>query len=261
MAPENAERRYPLVFFLHGMWEDANRWMGRGGAELFEAAITAKKIPPVIVVVPDAGDTFYADTLNGKQLYSRFVYDELVPWVDRGWRTTGSREGRVMAGHSMGGFGALRFAFGRPDLFSAVFVHMAAILPENPAEVSGRSQRVMDYLQERGVVERLFGDPIDLDRWKAAHPLTIAATAKLEPSVAIYFDCGESDSYGFDEGARALHEVLEKRKIPHEFAIRPGGHGWAFVRSAFTHSSAFLDKHLKAPKKPADDKPASRGGQ
>jgi S-formylglutathione hydrolase FrmB len=258
--PENAERRYPVVFFLHGMWEDSNRWMGsRGGAAMFEEAIKSKKIPPVILVVPDAGDTFYSDTLNGKQLYSRFVYEELVPWVDKTWRTTGSREGRVIAGISMGGFGALRFAFNRPDLFSAVFVHMPAILPENPAEVSGRSQRVMGFLNEGGVIEKLFGDPIDLDRWKAANPLTVAATAKLEPRPAIYIDCGEADSYGFDEGCRALHDVLEKRSVPHEFAIRPGGHGWAFVRSAFPHSGAFLDKHLKASKKP-EDKAASRGG-
>jgi S-formylglutathione hydrolase FrmB len=95
--------------------------------------------------------------------------------------------------------------------------------------------------------------------WKASNPLTLAETATLEPAVGIYFDCGESDSYGFDEYCRLLDEVLTKRGIPHEFAIRPGGHGWAFVRSAAPHSLAFLDKHLKASKKP-EDKAASRGG-
>jgi S-formylglutathione hydrolase FrmB len=256
----NKEKRYPIVFFLHGLHESSQRWLSdRGGASLFDTAIKDKKIPPVIVIVPDAGYSFYADTLDGKRPYAKFVIQELVPWTDKTFRTTGRREERIMSGSSMGGFGALRFAFKRPDLFSAVFVHQPAILPESPADVSGRSQRVIGFLQESHVIEDLFGDPIDMEVWKGSNPLSLASTAKFDPPIDIYFDCGESDSYGFDEPARAMDEVLTKRGIPHEFAIRPGTHGNAFVRSAFPYSLAFLDKHLKAQKK-AEDKPASRPG-
>lgn len=256
----NKDKRYPLVYFLHGLHEGAVRWLSdRGGASMFDAAIKEKKIPPLIVMVPDAGYSFYSDTLDGKKPYAKFVIQELVPWADKAFRTTGRRQERIMAGSSMGGFGALKFAFKHPELFSAVFAHQPAILPESPADVSGRSQRVMGFLQQGHVIEDLFGDPIDLEVWKASNPLSLASTAKLDPPLAIYFDCGESDSYGFDEPCRAMDEVLTKRGIAHEFAIRPGTHGNDFVRSAFPHSLAFLDKHLKAQKK-AEDNPASRPG-
>jgi S-formylglutathione hydrolase FrmB len=255
--PANAEKRYPIVFFLHGLFENPNRWMDRGGGVLFDEAIKAGKIPPVIVIVPDGTGSFYSDTLDGKRPYAKFFTQELLPWADKTYRTTGKRDERIMAGSSMGGFGALRFAFTHPELFSAVFVHQPAVLPESPAQVSGRTQRVMSYLDQDGTLDNLFGDPIDIDVWKASNPLTLGATFKLEPKLAIYFDCGESDSYGFDETCRALDEVLTKRGVAHEFAIRPGGHGWEFMRSAFPHSLAFLDKHLKAPKK-AEDKTDSR---
>jgi S-formylglutathione hydrolase FrmB len=256
----NKDQRYPLVYFLHGLHEGAVSWLSsRGGASLFDNAIKDKKIPPLIVIVPDAGYSFYSDTLDGKKPYAKFVIQELVPWADKTFRTTGRREERVMSGSSMGGFGALKFAFQHPEIFSAVFAHQAAILPDSPAEVSGRSQRVMGFLQQNGTLELLFGDPIDVEVWKASNPLSLASTAKFDPPLAIYFDCGESDSYGFDEPARAMDEVLTKRGIPHEFAIRPGTHGNEFVRSAFPYSLAFLDKHLKAQKKPQDN-PASRPG-
>jgi enterochelin esterase-like enzyme len=268
--PANAKTRYPVVFFLHGLFEGAERWMGRGGAELFDNAIKEKKLPPMLLICPDAGMTFYADTLDGKKPYARFFVEELVPFVDKTYRTTGDRLHRIVAGSSMGGFGALRFALKHPDLFSAVIAHEPAILWESPADVSPRGQRVMSMLQERGYLSDLFGDPIDPELWKAANPLSMAETADLSPGVGIYVDCGESDSYGFDDTCRAFDAVLTKRNIPHEFAIRPGGHGWAFVRSAFPHSAAFLDKHLKknpqstagsaSPKKAAEPAASRPGG-
>jgi S-formylglutathione hydrolase FrmB len=258
----NKDKRYPLVYFLHGLHESSSRWLSdRGGASMFDNAIKEKKIPPLIVIVPDAGYSFYSDTLNGKKPYAKFVIQELVPWADKTLRTTGRREERIMSGSSMGGFGALKFAFQHPELFSAVFAHQAAILPDSPADVSGRSQRVMGFLQQGNVIEDLFGDPIDMDVWRSSNPLSLASTAKFDPPLAIYFDCGESDSYGFDEPARLMDEVLTKRGIPHEFAIRPGTHGNDFVRSAFPYSMAFLAKHLEKQKKPQDNSASRPGGK
>jgi S-formylglutathione hydrolase FrmB len=60
----------------------------------------------------------------------------------------------------------------------------------------------------------------------------------------IYFDCGLQDDYGFDAGTRALHEALEKRKIPHEFHLYPGGHTWQYVAEHFGESLGFLSRAL-----------------
>jgi S-formylglutathione hydrolase FrmB len=243
--PANANKRYPVVFYLHGLWESAERWVGRDGALLFDTAIKEKALRPVIVIVADAGFTFYSDTLDGKKPYAKFFIEEFVPWVDLTFRTTGKRSGRLIGGNSMGGFGALKFAFQHPELFSAVAVHSPAILPENPAEVSPRARRTMGFLKERGVLKALFGDPIDLEKWKAANPIALAETAKLDPPVAIYVDCGEDDDYEFDEGCRTLNAVLKKRNLKHEFAIRPGDHGWSYIRAAMPHALKFFETQLK----------------
>jgi S-formylglutathione hydrolase FrmB len=244
----NASKRYPIVFFLHGLWEDADRWFGRGGARMFDAAIQDGKLPPLIVLVPNAEMSFYSDSLDGKTPYARFFIEELVPWADAKFRTTGKREQRLIAGNSMGGFGALKFAFNHPELFAAVGVHSPAILPENPADASPRARRTMKFLQSRGVLKSLFGDPIDLEKWKAANPLALANTAKLEPPIGIYVDCGDQDEYEFDEGCRTLDEILTRRKIAHEFAIRPGDHGWAYIQASMPFLFKFLDTQLKSSK-------------
>src|SRR5262249_6925193 len=155
----NAEKKYPICFFLHGLWESSDRWVGRGGATMFDDAIKEKKLPPMIVIIPDAGMSFYSDTLDGKKPYARFFIEEFVPWADKTSRTTGKRAERLIAGNSMGGYGALKFAFNHPELFSAVGVHSPAILPENPNEASGRAQRTLARLKERGVLKDLFGEP------------------------------------------------------------------------------------------------------
>jgi S-formylglutathione hydrolase FrmB len=244
----NATTRYPVVFFLHGLFESAERWFNRGGGYLFDQAVKEKKLPPVILIVPSAGFSFYSDSLDGKTPYARFFIEEFVPWVDVTFRTKKGREGRLIAGNSMGGFGALKFAFTRPDLFSAVGVHSPAILPENPEDASARAQRTIGFLRDRRVLEQLFGEPIDLDKWKAANPLSLAGTAKLDPSIGIYVDCGEDDEYEFDEGCRALKAALDKRRIPHQFAIRDGDHGWGYIRASLPHLIEFFAKHLKAQK-------------
>ncbi len=242
-AKDRAEVRYPVVYFLHGLFENADRWVQRGGASMLEAAITAGELPPVIVVAPDAGMSFYCDTIDGKRPYARFFIDECVPWADATFRTTRTRSARAIVGSSMGGFGALHFAFMRPDLFAAVAVHSAAILPDDTSAWSSRAQRAMGFLAAE--VADVFGDPIDAARWKSVNPLHLARKLDPETAPAIYLDCGSEDRYAFDDGCRHLGEVLTERKIPRICEIRPGNHGWDYLKDAHPHALRFLGETLK----------------
>ncbi len=246
--PAQANTRYPVMFFLHGLFEDPERWVARGGAELLDRAIAKKDFPPCILVVASAGFTFYCDTLDGSHPYGRFYIEEFVPFVDKTYRTFGDRAHRLIAGSSMGGFGALKFAFQRPELFVAVAVHSAALLPDDMSKASMRAQRAMDRLS--GQLADLFGDPLDQNVWNANNPMALAKKLKPDTGLAIYFDCGSEDSYGFDEGCRELAQLLTTQKVPHETAIRPGGHGWEFLRDSFPHSLAFMKKVLMPAKSP-----------
>ncbi len=253
--PANKDKRYPVIFFLHGLFESPERWVMRGGMKFIDDPVKAKEFPPCVLVVADGGTSFYCDTKDGKQPYGRFYIEEFVPFVDRTFRTFGDRPHRLIAGSSMGGFGALKFAFLHPELFVAVAVHSAALLPEDLEQASPRAHRAMGYMKRQ--LADIFGDPVDKKIWDANNPMVLARKFRPAQPLGIYFDCGSEDSYGFDEGCRELGKILDECKIPHETAIRPGDHGWEFLRDAVRFSVPFLKKHLEAAA-PAD---AAAAGQ
>jgi endo-1,4-beta-xylanase len=113
------DRRYPVIYFLHGAPGDENsdaawfsEFVGRMRAE--------RKIPPVVCVFPNGGNSGYAD--HPERMPAIFgeavVIRELLPQIDRSYRTLPSRRGRSIAGFSMGGGGAVRLGMKYPDLFS-----------------------------------------------------------------------------------------------------------------------------------------------
>ena len=256
-APENARRRYPVLYFLHGLFESAERWDSRGGSEMIDAAIRRGDLPPVVCIAPDGGSSFYVDSFDGKAPYARFFIEELLPFVDATYRTDARRETRMIAGASMGGAGALRFALKHPDLFAGVAAHSAAILPKDLEDASAGTKRTLGFVAKR--FGSVFGDPIDQGAYRSANPLTVAEEFKPDPRLKIWFDCGEKDDYEFHIGARLLHETLAKRGVAHVSKILPGDHGWEYIRAATPASMKFLGDALKAA--PAADpktKPASR---
>ena len=108
----------------------------------------------------------------------------------------------------MGGYGALRFAFSHPEMFSAVSAQSAALITESPRE--------LDLAARPGaplgkVLADVFGDPIHVSHWNADDPFLLARkNAAALKKLAIYFNCGQDDNYGFEKGAAALHDELEK---------------------------------------------------
>jgi S-formylglutathione hydrolase FrmB len=227
-------RRFPVVYHLHGLGGDEQWLLNYGGWDIAEQAREQGKIRDLVIITPDGGRSFYVNSMDGEERYEDFFIQEFVPAVEKRYRAGGSRQARGLAGVSMGGYGALRFALKYPRMFSAVAVHSAALVENFPQDATlmfGRNFRA-------------FGDPLDSAYWADINPLTLARSAGGTPQSSIYFDCGLQDDYGFDAGARLLHEILEQRKIPHEFHLYPGGHSWEYIAEHFTASLAFLSKTL-----------------
>jgi S-formylglutathione hydrolase FrmB len=230
----DSARRFPIVYHLHGLGGDEQWLLNAGGWDLVEQAREQDRIGEMVIVTPDAGRTFYVNSKDGETLYEDFFIKEFVPAIEKRYRAGGSRQARGLAGVSMGGYGALRFALKYPRLFSAVAVHSAALVENFPRDATlmfGRNFRA-------------FGDPLDSAYWAETNPLTLARSASGLSQSKIYFDCGLQDDYGFDAGARRLHEILEQRGIPHEFHLYPGSHSWEYVAEHFTESLAFLFEAL-----------------
>ncbi|MFC7219519.1 alpha/beta hydrolase [Streptomyces polyrhachis] len=116
----NPQQPYKTLYLLHGGAGDYDDWTNDGR---FEEQI--KDRFNGIVVMPDAGMAGYytdwAGNADGgfRPLWETFHIGQLLPWIDANFNTTASRSGRMIAGPSMGGFGALKYAGQHPDLFSA----------------------------------------------------------------------------------------------------------------------------------------------
>src|ERR1700759_3050853 len=107
-------RRYPVVYLLHGLKGSANDWVSNR-AHLADYAAQY----PFIIVVPEGHDGWYTDSATvPNEKYESYIIEELIPDVDRRFRTIASREGRAIAGLSMGGYGSLKFGLKYPDRFA-----------------------------------------------------------------------------------------------------------------------------------------------
>ena len=231
-------RHYPIVYELHGLGDNEQMLVQSGGWELVEQFREQKKIGEMIIVTPDAGRSFYVNSRDGKEPYEDFFIKEFVPAIEKRYRAGGSRAARAIGGFSMGGYGALRFAFKYPQMFAAVAVHSAALFEDLPGDVTALF----------GMNFRAFGSPLDRDYWKRNTPFALARASANLTQLQVYLDCGLQDDYGFDAGTKVLHQILDQKKIPNQFHLYPGGHNWQYVADHFEASLEFLSNALSASK-------------
>jgi S-formylglutathione hydrolase FrmB len=219
---DGSKDRYPVLYFLHGLYYSAHRyWEERHTNLTIDELVNDGKIGPLLVVSCDGKNSMYVNSLDGKAKWGDFVATELVQAVDAKYRTIADRGARGVNGDSMGGYGALNVAFKHPDVFGSVSAHSAAIYPVDP-------QQIPDWIKQRGEQWKpIYGWPIDVPHWEEWNPLKEAATLPVETlqKIKIYFDCGDKDRFGFDKSNEALHKILEERKVEHEWHLRSGNHG------------------------------------
>ena len=129
---DQTTNRYPVIYYLHGFtWNDSLQIAADHFDQLLDKAINQKKIKPVIVVIPNhytqyRGSWYTNSALTGN--WADFTTKELVSYVDQHYRTIGDRESRGIAGHSMGGYGAIKLGMLSPNVFSSVYALSPATL-------------------------------------------------------------------------------------------------------------------------------------
>ena len=240
---QNKTRRYPVVYFFHGLGDNEQMFIHGGAFNLVEDLWERQQIGEFLIVTPAAGASFYINSQNGKVRYEDFLVGEFLPQIEARYRIAAARGSRGVSGVSMGGYGALHLAFRHPELFQAVSVESPALIAEFPAFVAPGAA---GGLRAR-VLEETFGSPPDAAFWERSSPLTLAKSARLG-GLQIYFDCGDQDDYGFEDGAKALDRILTARHIPHQAHIYPGRHDWEYFAE---HLPAALEFQSQAfPKQP-----------
>jgi S-formylglutathione hydrolase len=117
--------RFPVIYLLHGIGDTFEAWTENWDVPaLLDRMIGEGTIDPLIVVMPNArnrfGGGFYVNSPVAGN-WQDYVASEIVGLVDRSFRTIAAPESRAVVGHSMGGFGAIRFGMDRPDVFRVIF--------------------------------------------------------------------------------------------------------------------------------------------
>jgi len=245
----DTKRRYPVLYFLHGMFGNEREFERRGVAAAIGKLREEGKIGEFVIVSPAGENSFYLNAKNGPQ-YEDAIIKDLIPYVEKTYRVMATPSGRAIQGISMGGWGALLLAFKHPEMFSTVTTHSAALLDELP-HPEGTDRRTQFILQ---LVGKIFGDPPDEQFFKSVNPVFVVeanAAAIKKSGIKIYFDCGEQDRYGFQKSNKDFDEKLTKLGIAHEFHLFPGNHGWEYMISVADHSYTFLWKNFKTDGKPS----------
>jgi S-formylglutathione hydrolase FrmB len=233
-------KHYPVLYFLHGLGENEQTLFKTGGWNLIEDLRQQHKVGDFLIVTPEARASFYVNSADGKARYSDFFLQEFMPYIEGKYRIQRERKSRAITGISMGGYGALRFAFAYPEMFSAVSAQSAALMTQSPQELNAAMRSGSSFGKLMGPV---FGNPIDVRHWKENDPFSLARKNNHAIATqAIYFNCGRDDEYDFEAGATALDKQLEEEHIKHEFHLYPGNHSASYFGA---HIGEVMEFHSK----------------
>jgi S-formylglutathione hydrolase FrmB len=229
----HSPRRYPVLYFLHGLGDNEQTLFKGGGWELIQDLRQKGQVSDFLVVAPEGKRSFYINSADGRVRYSDFFIREFIPYIESHYSIRRERSARAISGFSMGGYGALRFAFAHPELFSSVSAQSAALIVEPPQQA------------ESGPLGTAFGNPIDVHHWNENSPFVLAKRNRAlirASGVSIYFNCGSKDEFGLDRGAEELDRQLRAEAIQHEYHLYPGNHGGEYF---LAHLGEVLKFHAR----------------
>jgi len=239
------QRHFPVLYWLHGFGGGL-----RGVVPLvrhFDTAIRAGETPPMLVVFPNGlADSMWCDSKDGRVPMETVVVKELVPHIDAAFRTIPLREGRLIEGFSMGGYGAARLCFKHHDLFGAVSIIAGGPLQQ---EFKVNETPRANPIQAQLLLETVYGD--DQEYFKAQSPWVLAEqnADALGSRTRVRLIIGDCDATLGNNRRFDVH--LTQLRIPHTFTVLPGvGHNppavlnalgkanWAFYRAVFGPSAS-----------------------
>jgi len=232
---ETSNLKYPVLYLLHGHGQDLYAWVNFGHIQpTTDELIAHGEIPPAIIVMPDAGTTWFVDR---KEKMETAVIQDLVGDVQRTFRVIDDRKGRVIAGLSMGGYGALRFVLKYPEMFAAAGLLSPAIYdPEVPQGSGARRAGVF------GAAE------FDPAVWKELnYPTLWDAFLAKKIAVPMYINSGDDDDFFIEAEATRLYSLLRKNGQPAELRIVDGAHKWPVWESTIGDAMRYVFRYTARP--------------
>lgn len=210
--------RYPVLYLLHGLTGHYNDWLSRTNLADYAAQYR------LIVVTPEGNDSWYTDSATvATDKYETYVLNELIPDVQRRYRTIEARYARGIAGLSMGGYGAFKFGLKSPGTFVFAGSMSGAFGVTRITEQQVGASRWQTSL-------KLFG-PVGSETRQQNDLFELISNLSADRVSALpyfYFDCGTEDSPLIFPSNRELAALMVEKKIPHEYRELPGDHSWGY---------------------------------
>ena len=229
-------KKFPVLYYMHGIGDNEQSLVNIGGWNLYDDLLRKKKVGEFILAAPAGYATFFINSRDGKISYEDFFLKEFMPAIEKKYRASSSRSQRALVGISMGGFGALHMGFAHPEMFVSTAGIMPALMEKLPSSFGSDAQQQL--------MQRVFGDASNIAYYNRVSVFTFARTQPVASlkRLKIYFAAGASDDYDFEIGGEALHKLLEKRGIPHEWHLDPGRHSVQFALQHFGPALEFTSK-------------------
>ncbi len=236
---ENGRLRYPVLYLLHGANADEKAWVDFGHIrEKADALIASGKIPPAIIVMPGCPSMWWVDGANDKA-ESAFWMD-IVPAVGKRYRTIETRGGRLLAGLSAGGYGAVRYGLRYPEKVAAVAALSPAVYAKSPPATSA-ARINPPFLHPDGKFNQ--------KSWEEHnYPQLIEGYFAQPLRLPFYLVSGDNDSYGIAfETALLFKQLYERQPDLSELRVVDGGHSWSVWEPAINDALAYVFKFAERP--------------
>jgi S-formylglutathione hydrolase FrmB len=228
VTPDNyaAGTQYPVVYLLHGAGGNFSDWVKKGG----KVADNADLYNIIIVGVDGGVTSWYWDSpVDPTYKYETYITKELIPFIDKSYKTIKNRNGRAITGLSMGGHGGLYLGIRHQDIFGAA------------GSMSGGVD-IRPFPKNWDMAKRLGDYATNPDNWEK-YTVTNQLHLLTPNSLAIIFDCGTEDF--FYKVNTELHDKMVERNIAHDFIVRPGAHNWQYWSNAVNYELLYFSTFFK----------------
>jgi enterochelin esterase-like enzyme len=238
----NPERRYPVVYMLHGLGDNESSWNGSWmqGENKITYLENHKELEPMIYVFPRGWHYYYSNFYDGSINYMDMFIQEFIPYIDGTYRTLADREHRAVVGYSMGGFGAMVLPMKHPEMFSVSV----------PLSMSFRTdQQYMTESQEgwNNQWGMIFGGAGEsgagriTEYYKQHCPLYqfVPENKDVLSTVHWFLTCGDNEEQLLVAND-ALHQLMMQNGYAHEYRVGDGGHSSSYWRAALDEALPYI---------------------
>jgi S-formylglutathione hydrolase FrmB len=255
---EQSTDRYPVLYLLHGFMQNYTVWGRNLGASYY-----ARSLPGLILVLPDGGNSWFVNYASSagdaENNWEDHIVEDVISYVDDNFRTVPRREGRAIAGLSMGGFGAFSIALRHPDMFVSMGSTSGALSHARTAAEalsrgvqSGQAQRSPQMQSQIAQADEFISRIIDIpgfstqdertpdgiafataEQAQAVDPFAILYNVPKSQLPHIYIDSGTEDALIND--AREFMQILMVNDVPFDFMQAKGRHNSEYWRRSIGH--------------------------